>query len=41
VVKFAEAIPENFRSYSYALLSLGCGILLGLGIYGWTEWAYS
>ncbi|PRW44982.1 Camphor resistance family isoform 1 [Chlorella sorokiniana] len=40
VVKFADAIPDNFRAYTYTLLSLGCGFALGIAIYGWSVWAY-
>lgn len=40
VVKLAEAAPENFRAHWYALLSLGCGALLGVVVYGWSVWAY-
>lgn len=39
IVKFADAIPENYRAYTYALLSMGGGLALGLGIYGWSVWA--
>ncbi|PSC73475.1 UPF0695 membrane isoform X2 [Micractinium conductrix] len=39
IVKLAEAIPENFRAYSYAIVSMGGGILLGLTLFAWTIWA--
>jgi len=39
VVKFADAVPEDFRAYTYTLMSLGGGFLLGMGIYGWSVWA--
>lgn len=40
VVKFADAIPDNFRAYTYTLLSLGCGFAIGICLYGWSVWAY-
>ena len=40
VVKFADAIPDNFRAYTYTLLSLGGGFALGIMLYGWSVWAY-
>lgn len=39
VAKFAEAVPDNYRAYTYAALSLGGGALLGLALYGWAVWA--
>ena len=38
VAKLAEAVPDNIRAYTYTLLSLGGGIVLGLAIYGWSVW---
>ena len=40
VVKFADAIPENYRSYSYAGATIGGGILIALATYAWSVWAY-
>ncbi|KAL4423054.1 hypothetical protein ABPG77_005859 [Micractinium sp. CCAP 211/92] len=42
IVKFADAIPENYHAYTYTLLSTVGGLALGLGIYagrsGLAEW---
>ncbi|EFN56313.1 hypothetical protein CHLNCDRAFT_144735 [Chlorella variabilis] len=39
VVKFADAIPENFHAYTYAAMSLGGGAALFLALFGWSVWA--
>jgi hypothetical protein len=40
LVKFAEAVPENYRAYLYAGMSLGGGVLAALVLFGWSVWAY-
>lgn len=39
VVKFLDVFPDSANAYWYVVYSLGGGILLGLGLYGWAVWA--
>ncbi|KAI3426157.1 hypothetical protein D9Q98_008534 [Chlorella vulgaris] len=40
VVKFAEAIPENYHAYRYTAMSMAGGVLAALVLFGWSVWAY-